>query len=299
MDFDLFAEDIEIRKIGLHAVVLGVSGAGKSFLMGSYPGKVLHLVGRQETHGVAQSKKCSEAHPNNTIVSARWDKLSGKTLDADFALEHLINNLLNAEVLKKAGIQCVCIDGLTEIEQLIMQSEAFRSRCRTKKGDIDGFKTKEAVLTVFRPILDRLADLYNDHNIDVVCTGILEVQEVSNIGEILESQPVLTQYGIAKTIVMTFPDILPIGQMMGKSGKLSRRFQFQAKITSTSKDASGRVKKFHDFTPRVAGFDSYETPRTLPGDLSDLLAKKAEGSLVPKQQVEETMNVLSTESDSD
>lgn len=277
--YNFLDDEIGENRGRLYAAILAHSGDGKSYTVGTYPGKVLHITGKHEAHGAIQSKKAAENHPQSEVVAVRWDYTKNEgQLDADQALNHLRSRLLDAESLKAAGIQAVAIDGMTELELLIKETVEWRSLCSTRNGEIDGFRTGAATVSVFRSILSILNDLYEFHGIDVIMTGIISVASKSDIGEVLEAKPKLSEYEVAETVVMTFGTILPVGPML-INGQKTHKFQFNAVVKSVSKDQAKQIKKFTNFTPRVAGFDSTETPRTLDANLAVLLDRMEKGQL--------------------
>lgn len=288
MTFNFLDEDFEPRQSGLFAILLGISGAGKSYAIGTYPGKVLHLTGPRETHGIAQSKKCASTHPENKVIGVRWDRLQGRHLTPDESINAIRHVWLNPDNIKAGGFDCIAIDGMLELVTTIMETNMYQNFCTTQKGGFDAFRIKDAIMQQLHPILLALNNLYTDHEIDIVATSIIDTSVADSDGSILVAKPDLIQYSVAKTVILTFPDILPIGAVVNKRNELIRAFQFQGTIKSISKDEKKSVKRFIDFTPRVGGFTANELPEKFIADLSQILEAKKRGSMIkPKVKAEE------------
>ncbi len=105
-------------------------------------------------------------------------------------------------------------------------------------------------------------------------TCILDIRSLGDSGEIQESSPKLSGYGVAENLIQQFPDIVAIGRM-SKGDKVTHRLQFLAGVTRVSKDANGVVKKTMNFNPRITGKSVDELPATLPADLAGLVKFKA------------------------
>jgi hypothetical protein len=247
----------------LEAIVLGPSGAGKSSLAGTIPGKVLYLFGSGETHG----PDAAETYGNGNLDAICID--DGRT--ADEAFELLVTLLRDKEFLKKHGYTGIVIDSATEMESIIRNTSKFRALCLTDKGKHNNFAEGDAVMRMFREVLEALRDLKVALGMHYLMTCALDVKELSDNGELMESSPKLTTYHVAEGLIQQFPDIFAIGPMTNGE-KTAHRIQFLAGVSKTSKDAAGRIKRTINFHPRLTGVKTL--PSTLPADLKEVIKLK-------------------------
>jgi len=272
MAFDFKAlEKTSTRAPVIEAICFGAGGGGKSVLAGTLGGKILYLYGGGETHGPDQAKMFCDG----TIVPLRIDTYENPEKNPDIALKTVQAVLEDREGIKKAGFTGVVLDSATEVEALIRGSKAYLKKCITKDGGHNAFAEPRAVTELFRPILSALRDLA-DEGVHYVVTCALDVKTLDDeSGGLLECIPKLSTYSVAETIVLQFPDVLAIGPMIHpKTGEKQHRLQFNADVTKVSKDASGNIKKFVNFNPRICGV--VKTQAHMKADLKEVLKLKKE-----------------------
>ncbi len=258
-------EGLKSNHVG--AIVLGPSGSGKSSLLGTFGVKTLYLYGTGEDHGPKAARALGDAN----IVPVCIDQDEGKTLAPDEVFKRLIDILSNREGIKKAGFGAIALDGATELESIIRSTTKWKQLCTTDKGKHNGFAEPAATLQMFKPIIDGLKHLQRELGIQYAMTCILDVKQMAENGELLESSPRLVGYSVAEGLIQQFPDVLVVGRMV-KGDKISHRIQFLAGVSKQAKDLAGQVKKSINFTPRLTGVK--ELPNTLDADLTKVAELK-------------------------
>jgi hypothetical protein len=245
------------RKL-VNAIVLSPSGGGKSALAGTFGVPTLYLFASSEEHG----PESASAFANCEITPICID--ADRTPDQ--AIEFLIEILSNKDFLK--DFEAIVVDGATALEILIRETNRFKIACMTDKGKHSSYAEGPAALSVFNEILGLLRA--SDKHTLMTC--ILDVREVdAETGEILDSSPRLGTYSLAEGIVLQHPDVFIIGPLT-KDDKTAHRIQFAARMNKTSKEASGKVKKLLNFTPRITGVK--DLPNSLPPKLSEVIKLK-------------------------
>ena len=261
---DLLKESIEIKTKGIFLIVLGPSGAGKSHFCGTYPGKVLYLYGAGESHGPSAAAKT-----NKDMIAVAWDRTPEKELSPDEILPRL-KKLLDPEMLIKAGIKCVALDSWTNLAADVKRTAVFKQRCQSAKGTHNPFKETEAQIEILSSVVRQFQVLVDFKDIDVITTLDLQIQSIADDGLILESKPSLPTFGVAKSIVQTFPDILVLGRM---GEKREPTFQNFAKTAASSVDReTGKMVKYIEFNPRLRGVDVI--PESMKPDVKEILKLK-------------------------
>jgi len=267
--FDLLNEASNVKTNLLFAAVCGSSGAGKSHVAGTLPGKILFLHLDSERHGSASASKSS-----GSVIAVCIDKdKSGNTLKADEAWKRGLD-CLSPEVLKKAGIESVVLDGFTELEKLARATTKWANLCSTGSGKHNSFAEGSSTIALMDEYLRALRNAQDKVGVHVVCTCILDVQEIDDNGAVGVAKPRLSGYAVAEGLLQQMPDILVIGKVKGKDGKSGRVFQTNADVTRVSKDQSGNVKKFINFEPRLAGVTG-ELPAFIKADFSTIIEMKS------------------------
>lgn len=260
------AADLNNRNLGL--IVLGQSGSGKSSLAGTFGKKTLYLYTTGESHGAAAA-----AAMGGDILPVCINYSGSNLLEPDAAYDRLISILSDVDGIKKEGFGAIAVDGATEIEALIRSTTRWRTMCLTAQGKHNNFAEGAATLAMFRPIVDQLKTLQRSIGIDFVVTCALDVTATSDDGEIFESKPRLLTYAVAEGLIQQFADIVVVGRM-SKNDQIQHRLQFLAGVSRESKDAQGVVRKSINFNPRISGIKLDDLPKTLPADLSKLVALK-------------------------
>ncbi len=257
----------------LAALVLGPSSGGKSYLAGTFAGKVLYLYHRREDHGVDSAR--IEGAENIVEVCVEIDE-EGKLLGQDAGYKRVLSILSDIEGIRQAGFGLVVYDSLSELEQLVRSTAQWKTDCINKDGNHNGFAEPAATVKAIQPVLDALRALQRETQVNYYATCILDCKRLdADDGEILESEPQLLGYKVATTLLPTFPDQIVVGRMRDPSGKITHRLQFQAGVSKTSVDQKTKeIKKFMNFTPRLRGVPSDKLPRHMKADLEEVLKLK-------------------------
>lgn len=255
------------------AVTLGTTRAGKSYVSGTMPGKILFLYTQGEEHG-----KHSARLPGGNVVPIAVDiDDSGHVLGADSAYKRLITILQDASGLSKAGFNSVVLDGLTELEQLIRTTSQWALACRAKSGEHNGFAEPAATLAMIRPVMDALRTLQRQHGTHYLVTCLLMIKETAEDGEILASEPKLCGYEVAAQLIPQFPDQILVGPMLNEKGAKAHRLQFGGKVSKSSRDQkTGALKKQIGFAPCLQGVPSDSLPDTMKADMAAVITLKTE-----------------------
>lgn len=251
----------------LHLIVLGASGAGKSRVAGTAPGKILYIHTDSERHGPASAKASG-----GTVLPVCIDRTKdGDRLDADAAFEKTLR-LLDPAFLLKNGIDSIVLDGLTELEKIIRQTKKWANSCLTDKGKHNNFAEPAATVARFDEIFRALNDAQDRAGCHVIVTGILDVMETDDNGAIAVAKPRLSGYSVAESLVQQFADILVVGRMVNAKGDAGYVLQTGADVTRVSKDLSGVIKKMFNFSPRITGAKSL--PPYIKADLAEVIKLK-------------------------
>jgi hypothetical protein len=278
MSFDLATALKEgqavLKQKQLGAILLGSSGSGKSRACGTMGVKTLYLYTSGEQHGAL-----SASSGGSEILPICVDQEGGKALDPDAAYSRLLAIINDGEAISKAGIKAVVIDGLTEIESMILETKAWKQRVQVEYKGVASY-AGPVTLSLMRPILTGLQKLQKDHGIHFVVTCILNVKELGEHGEIMSAEPKLKGFDVATDMVRQFADVLIIGQM--SNGEVSKpRIQIGAHVSKASKDFKTlEVRKLQNFHVRVTGCDLSGAPDTLAPNLAKIAEYKASGKYV-------------------
>lgn len=257
----------------LFLILLGASGNGKSYTLGTFGVKTLYLYTQGESHG----PRSASTKGGKNIIPVCIDREGKNPLSPDEALKRFHTILDDIEGLKKAGIKAIAVDGATELEALIRGSSRFKKDCLSN-GKHNNFAEGAATTDQFREILHKLKRVQAELKVHVCITCILDVKELSEEGEILASSPKLQGANVAASIIQQIGDVMVIGRMQ-KKDKVGYRLQLLAKVTKTSTDfATKEIKKTYNFSPRLTGVDILSLGGTLDADLSKLIALKKGGN---------------------
>lgn len=267
MAMDLFSEAFKVEANKLFAIVLGSSGSGKSRVCGTLPGKTLYLFFQGERHGPS-----SALAGGGDLIPVCIDRgRDGQDLTADQAFKRGLE-CLDPEVLKKAKIENIVLDGLTELEKCVRETKAWKIACESASGKHNNFQEPAATLNLIDKYMSALRRAQDTVGVNVVVTGIIDVQEIEDNGAIGTAKPRLSGYSVAEGCIQQFGDVLVIGRLVSPDGKSAHVFQTGADITRISKDDEGKVKKFINFTPRISGVS--ELPAFIKADLKNVLTMK-------------------------
>jgi hypothetical protein len=270
-DFDKGLESAAEDKIStrIGAIVLGQSGGGKSFLTGTLGVKTLYLYLSGEDHGVDSARITG----GDNIVGYPIDIFKKEALKPDEAYAHLLATLSNIDGLKKHGFRAIVLDGATEVEALIRSTVAWEKATTSKSGKHDGFAESGVTQAMFRPIIAKLKNLRRELDMHYLMTCILDVKQLGENGEIQDSQPRLTGYSVAESLVQQFGDVLVVGRM-AKDDIVKHKIQMMAKVIKVSKTESGVIKKAGNYNPRIQGVSVEALPNILPADLKEIVKIK-------------------------
>lgn len=265
------AEDLPIN---LKCVIMGCSGAGKSFAIGTLLGKTLILTTRNELHGVYSASLSSK-----DVYYVCIDKKEegdedkkfndGDPLPPDVALSKFRRTLKS----DLSFFDNIGVDSLTDLDLLFRASKEFDTKTRTDKGVHSGFMEPGAVLGFFREIFDTLAEL-NDKGKNVVCTLAARIRDKDATGKVQDVSPVLSTYGVAEDIPRAFPQVLLLDEAeKEENGEVVKKrvFSFDASYQRASKDQTGAIKKAFNYSPRLVGVSDEDTPAAMPADLNKVL----------------------------
>ncbi len=256
---NLLEESINVRCSGIFAIILGSSGSGKSHCIGTHPGRVLLLHSGLESHGPSSAIKSA----TDRLIAVRWDRSGDADLKPDDVLPR-IKSMLQPDVLKAAGIDCIAIDSLTALCLDIKRTSVFKQRVTDAKGNINQFKETEAIIEILAGVTNQLLRLHEQHGIDVVATMDLQINRVDERGDIVEARPGVPTYGVGKALVQQFPDVLVVNR---------RQFDMGQNFQITSKDRETKqVQKYVEFSPRLRGVN--ELPESISADLREVLKLK-------------------------
>lgn len=253
-------EKLKNKNVGL--ILLGPSGAGKSRTCGTFGCKTLFIHTSGESHGSQ-----SAASGGSEILPICLDRDGDKVLTADESYTRLLEILASGPELKKLGIGAIAIDGASELENIIVNTTAWKQKLAT---DYKGVKSYAGDLTLgmFRPILVGLQKLQQELNLHFVITCILHVKEFGENGEILEASPSLYGYGVATGLIQQFADILIIGQL--SDGEKTRPgIQLGSHVSKATKDmVTKEVRKLANFHNRITGADLSTCPPIMKPSLA-------------------------------
>lgn len=275
IDFDALEANVaaDLNSDLIYAIVLGMSGGGKSRVCGTLPGKTLYLYSGAEKHG-ALSASAAGGKIVPVLVDFNYDKKQPyATKDEIYA--NTLKILKSHDSFIKSGFNSVVLDGLTEQEMIIRGTTAFKTACKTSSGGHNSFQEGVATSDLIRTILEELRNLQRVAKCHVAVTCILDVKAVGDKKEILESSPKLKSYGVAEGTVPMFDDILVVGRLQEDDEKPEYVFQMMGGVSKTSKEVNGRVKKTINYNPRISVSNhGVEIPEYIPANFAEILKIK-------------------------
>lgn len=249
----------------LFLLLLGASGSGKSYAVGTLGEKTLYLYTKSEDHGPKTAAMAGGAN----IVPVSIDSAEGEALTADEGLARLNAILDDVEGMKAQGFKAVVIDSLTELEALFRGTTRMKAIVAKNK-----FGEGPALSDMFKELIIKLKGVQTAVGAHVILPCALEIKRIEEDGLVADALPKLYGYMVSTGILQSFGDIMIIGEMVN-GDKTARRFQLRAKGTRTGKSAETGVSKTFSFSPRLVGVDLTALPDTLPADLSKLVSRKA------------------------
>lgn len=269
-DFAKWKKDSEKKVMNptLMLLLAGPSGGGKSFTSGTLGVDTLFLHGETESHGKDSIDLGSMKKGKGTVVSRSW--VQG---NADDSYANLVSILTDPELPKHFG--AVVLDGLKDLTfDTIASTSMFFDFCKTPKGDHNSWKEGEAILHLMKPIMSALFKL-KASNVHVVCTMVLDINEVGSDGEVLCGKPLLPTYGVAASLIPQFDDRAVVS-FVGLKGKGDHYLQF--KMDMKRQTSQGTTKIMH-IKPKLSGVDFEKLPEYCKADLEVLAKFKKENML--------------------
>lgn len=271
------ASQKDLKNDCLNLIILGSSGNGKSYALGTFGVKTLYLYTTKEDHGPKSATASAERLGTENVVPIRLDVSdTGEALSADATMERLLSILRDVRGIQEQGFGAVAIDGGTELEEVIKNTSEYKALLAAKYKGQESF-AGPLVLSAFRPIVAALKTLRNDANVHGAMTVILDVLEYDASGAIVAAKPSLAGYGVATGLCQMFGDIVVVGKVKRPDGTEGYPFQMGALVTRTTKDFQTKeVRKTHNFNIRLTGCDMSTFPEMMASDLSQLIrCKKA------------------------
>ena len=253
----------------LFLCLLGPSGAGKNHAIGTTGLKTLLITFMGESHGVKSSRK----EGGDNIIPFFVDYVNDATLDPDQTLARLRSVLSNPQALVDEGFKVIALDGMSELDICINNSNELKKQCMTKMGKVDGFKTAGATKSIGNGIVKTLLSLQRQTGIHVLTTCIVDVREFGDRGEVIDCAPRLSTYGFAESMLQMFADRVVVGPQTINDERVYV-FDSLTDLARASKTESGVVKKAFNFSPRLS---SGVLPPIMRADLSKLIEIKEKG----------------------
>lgn len=265
-------KDENIRSLFL--LLLGPSGNGKSYMLGTFGCKTLYLYTQGETHGVTSSQTLGREN----VIPVCIDRDGERELSGDEALSRLNAILDDIAGLKAAGFKAIALDGIPELEEIIRQTTKFKVATTAPSGAHNGFAVSPITRTMLRDIIVKLKKVRRELGAHVCVTCTLTVKEYAEDGTIMDAKPQLIGYEVPASLGRQFDDVLIIGRME-RAGKIAYRVQLLASATVRALDQlTQSVKKTFDFSPRITGVDILGMKDTIEPDLKTIIALKEKGS---------------------
>lgn len=276
------ASQKDLKNDCLNLIILGSSGNGKSYALGTFGVKTLYLYTTKEDHGPKSAIASAErlGLPDN-VVPIRLDvDDDGTSLSADATIERLLTILRDVKGIKEQGFGAVAIDGGTELEEVIKSTSEYKALLAAKYKGQESF-AGPLVLSAFRPIVAALKTLRNEANVHGALTVILDVLEYDANGAIVAAKPSLAGYNVATGLCQMFGDIIVVGKVKRPDGTEGYPFQMGALVTRTTKDFQTKeVRKTHNFNIRLTGCDMSTFPEMMAPNLAQLIRCKKEKKYV-------------------
>lgn len=242
------ADERDKSKDKLFLSILGPSGSGKSHSIGTLGVKTLYLYFTGEKHGVESARKTGSEYIDPVCLD--YDAATNTELKPDDVLKRL-REIIGSD-LAGAGYEAIAIDGMSELDDCINQTKELQKACLTSQGKIDGFRKPGEVKRMASNIIKQLVKLQQVQGLHVIATTIVDVKDYGDNGLIAECHPRLNTYALAEGLLQQFGDRVIVSLMTKESGERVYVFDFMTNMSKTSKDATGRVKKTFNFSPRLS-----------------------------------------------
>jgi len=263
------ADKADKSKGKLFLSILGPSGSGKSHSIGTLEAKTLYLYFSGEKHGVSAARKVNSK--NIVPICVDVDEDSGDLLSADDTLAK-IRSIVRSDV-SEVGFEAIALDGLTELDDCINNSNELKKQCLTNVGKVDGFRISGVAKKMASGLIKDLVHLQQKTGVHVLVTAILDVKDYEDNGRINECLPRLTTYSLAEGLLQQFGDRVIVCPVTKDSGEKVYIYDFMSDITRASKDEKGKIKKAFNFSPRLST-GSIPDKGFIKADLKELLKCK-------------------------
>lgn len=170
----------------------------------------------------------------------------GDKLPPDAAMAKLYTYL---KVAKGNVSNCV-VDSLSAMMSIIKLSSEWKALCATKDGNHNNFAESPAFVTVLQKVMAALKDL-NDSGINcVTICGAKAVELDQATKDVVTVCPHLPAYGVVEQVVFYYPDIAIITEET-EYPPYTRMLNFGVEMEKTSKEQTGKIKKFLNVKPRL------------------------------------------------
>ena len=258
----------------LEAIILGASGAGKSYCIGTLGVKTLYLYGTRESHG----PQTAAVQGDKNIVPMCFDhgvwpgEKEPRPFSSDESMVFIESALRDFDWIKQEEFKAVAFDGMAVLEALVKDTTEWREKCKTAAGKHNTFKETEASVDLIGRVIGFLKGVQRECGTHLVATGIIDVKDTDQYGGIVEASPRLQGYGLAESLNQHFGDVLVVGRM-SRDGQTKYKFQFLTDLVRTAKDEHGNQKRAMNFSPRMSGC---EVPPMMDADLSQVAKLKRE-----------------------
>jgi hypothetical protein len=257
----------------LQVILLGHSGSGKSYALGTLGCRTLYLYGTKEAHGPQSAR--NEGGDNIVPMCMDYGTWPGeddkRAFTGDESYEFICSLLSDIDHIKSEKVGAVVIDSLSVLEAIVKDTSKWADKCKTTAGKHNTFKESEASQEMLGAIIDKLKYIQQELDVHVVVTGIIDVKDKDGFGAVVEAVPRLGGYGLCENMIQHFADVVVTGKMT-KNGEVKYKFQFMTDLTKAAKDEHGNVKKAMNFSPRLTGCTP---PSSMDANLAELAKLKA------------------------
>lgn len=247
---------------GICGIAIGPSGSGKSSLIGSFPGTILHLYTSDEGHAV----ESASIHGGDVVGHCIDRNEDGSIKDPDDAINGLLAILRDPAIPENfAGVG---LDSLSSVDLLIKKTAWYDDFLRGANGKKNDFKSSEAVVTKIQEIF-AATEGFRSKGVHFLAT-LAALVKAENNGEAEVVSPVLSSFGAAEALPRMAGVVLYVGKTE-IDGETKRALLFNVRVRRDSKDVRGTVQKMLSFNPRIAGVPDEEIPAAMPPHMGKLL----------------------------
>lgn len=259
----------------LFCCLVGPSGSGKSYLIGTLSLPTAYLYLSSEAHGPkAASSTNDNILPICLDMKEEFDNFEdvanipvGSPLSPEKTLAKY-NHYVNLPWADE-GVKALALDGLTDMELVIKNTLAFKAACTNANGKYNKFaESDELIKFIWNLNKPLMAQHRNGLHVLVTIAGV--VQTLGENGAAETIQPKLSTFGVADQIPRLFGDILLLSRARIE-GETKHVIVFDGNMERKGKDAAGNVTKISNFAPRLLGVDTNNLPPMCKADLKKVL----------------------------